>query len=269
MPRLPRIEYEKALYHITSRGNNKQKIFSDEKDYPTFIKFLEKALKKYSWQCYAYCLIPNHYHLLIETEDANLSVGMKWLNGIYAKYFNGKNDRVGHLFQGRYHSVLVEKESYLLQLHRYIALNPVRAKIVENLNDWKWNSYLELINKSPVKLISKNAILEHFDASLKGYKLFIHDGIDKPSPFKKIKAGCLLGSKEFIFKVRNKSNITIIPGEVALDKIFTDKSNANNRSRLIGKAYRKYGYSQVEISKHLKLHRTTVNRIINKKSGSF
>ena len=140
MVRPLRIEYPGAVYHLTSRGNARDPIFLDDADRYLFLDLLGDLVDRYNWLCHGYCLMDNHYHLLVETIDANLSTGMRQLNGIYTQKFNRQHDRVGHLFQGRYKAIVVEKESYLLELCRYIVLNPVRAKIVNNPGKYRWSS---------------------------------------------------------------------------------------------------------------------------------
>ncbi|WMN60889.1 transposase [Pseudoalteromonas xiamenensis] len=116
------------MYHVTSRGNERQTIYRDEDDFARFLAVLMSVCERFNWVIHSYCLMTNHYHLLVETPDANLAKGMRQLNGVYTQQFNRKYQRVGHLFQGRYKSILVDKDSYLLELCRYIVLNPVREK---------------------------------------------------------------------------------------------------------------------------------------------
>jgi len=141
MARPLRIEFEGALYHITSRGNAKADIYKNTKDRQKFLSLLNIVCNRFSWYCHAYCLMDNHYHLLVETNNPTLSKGMKYLNGTYTQIFNQEHKRVGHIYQGRYKVILVEKESYVLELSRYIALNPVRARMVRAVKDWPWSSY--------------------------------------------------------------------------------------------------------------------------------
>jgi len=141
MARPLRIEFEGALYHVTSRGNKKEAIYLNDMDRLIFLKVLSDVCQRYNWVCHAYCLMTNHYHLLIETPDANLSVGMRHLNGVYTQKFNFHHGRVGHVYQGRYKGILVEKEAHLLELARYVVLNPVRARMVSEAEDWRWSSY--------------------------------------------------------------------------------------------------------------------------------
>jgi REP element-mobilizing transposase RayT len=130
MARPLRLEFAGALYHVTARGDRKEPIFEDDRDCQQFLLLQNEVCDTYNWICYAYCLMSNHYHLLIETADANLTKGMSQLNGVYTQNFNRRHDRVGHVFQGRYKTILGEKQSYLLELARYIVLNPVRARMV-------------------------------------------------------------------------------------------------------------------------------------------
>ena len=147
MARPLRIEYPGALYHITSRGNNKQDIFLDDSDRISFLEILSKVIEEREWLCYAFCLMGNHYHLLIETPKANLSRGMQQLDSVYARRFNKRHERVGHLFQARFHAALIEKEVYLLEVLRYTVLNPVRAGLCKDPAFYKWSSYLDIIGK--------------------------------------------------------------------------------------------------------------------------
>ena len=141
MARPLRLEYPGALFHVISRGNAKQEIFADERDRVRFLELLGESAERFDWILLAYALMPNHFHLLIQLTTETLSRGMQWLNERYAIAFNRRHGRVGHLLQGRFKSPLVEKESYLLELIRYIVLNPVRANIVKRPEQCRWTSY--------------------------------------------------------------------------------------------------------------------------------
>ncbi len=140
MARQLRIEYPGAIYHVTSRGNARSMIYADDKDREDFLRILALVVERYQWLCHAYCLMGNHYHLLIETPEGNLSKGMRQINGVYTQSYNRRHQRVGHLFQGRFKAILVEKESYLLQLCRYIVRNPVAANLCQSVDQWPWSS---------------------------------------------------------------------------------------------------------------------------------
>jgi putative transposase len=141
MARPLRLEYEGAVYHVTSRGNARQDIYLVDPDRELFLSVVGATVERFSWLCHAYCLMPNHYHLLIETPEANLSRGMRHLNGVYTQAFNRRHMRSGHVLQGRFKAIVVEKESHLLELARYVVLNPVRARMVRSAKDWPWSSY--------------------------------------------------------------------------------------------------------------------------------
>jgi REP element-mobilizing transposase RayT len=162
MARELRVLFEGAIYHITNRGNEKREIFKDEKDRRVFLGLVRKTVAKYGWICYGYCLMDNHYHLLIETPKPNLSDGMKKINGEYSQYFNFRHARIGHLFQGRYKAVLVNKESHLLELCRYIVLNPVRAGLIKRPDDYEWTSYAATVGKKRKHFVERKWILDQF-----------------------------------------------------------------------------------------------------------
>ena len=141
MARPLRIEFPGAVYHVTSRGNAKQAIFIDDEDRHGFSGALSIVVERFNWLCHAYCLMGNHYHLLIETPNGNLSKGMRELNGVYTQGFNQRHRQVGHLFQGRYKAIIVEKDNHLLSLCRYVVLNPVRVGLIKKPEQWRWSSY--------------------------------------------------------------------------------------------------------------------------------
>lgn len=211
MSRPLRIEYPGAFYHITARGNAKQDIFLDKIDYRKFLELLGRESEQQRWNCYSYCLMNNHYHLLIETLEPNLSKGMRRLNGTYTQYFNKRHNRVGHLFQGRYKAIIVDKDSYLLQLNRYIALNPVRAGKVNDPVDWEWSSHKVIIENSDFpKWYNREILLRLFGKSYKEavikYRSFVNDGLDSKSPWTNLKGQIWLGDEEFIVKVKSYFN---------------------------------------------------------------
>ena len=149
MARPLRLQYPGAVYHLTSRGSARQKIFWDDTDRETFLQTLGQVISRYGWLCHAYCLMDNHYHLLVETPKPNLARGMRQLNGIYTQAFNRCHGRVGHLFQGRYKAILVEKQAHLLELCRYVVLNPVRARPHKRVGAWPWSSYRATAGLAP------------------------------------------------------------------------------------------------------------------------
>jgi REP element-mobilizing transposase RayT len=141
MPRPPRLQLAGAIYHVTARGNRRVDIFMDDSDRRLFLALLERTVTRYGWRCHTYCLMKNHFHLVIETPEPNISDGMQFLAGLYAAAFNHRHGLSGHLFQGRFHTVVLKSDGQLLATVRYVLLNPVRAGLCERPGDWKWSSY--------------------------------------------------------------------------------------------------------------------------------
>ena len=188
MSRPLRLEFIGALYHVTSRGDRREEIYDTDQDRESFLAILGEVCERYNWVCHAYCLMSNHYHLLIETPDANLSKGMRQLNGVYTQTYNRANDKAGHVFQGRYKAILVEKEAYLLELSRYIVLNPVRAKMVRSAKDWRWSSYRATVGQSPTpSWLTTDWVLSAFGRikkkAIQNYRTFVSEGRGQPSPW--------------------------------------------------------------------------------------
>lgn len=278
MSRPLRIEYPGAFYHITSRGNARKKIFRTDKDRNQFLFLLAKILKRHNWRCHTFCLMDNHYHLVIETIDPTLSKGMQNLNGHYTQWFNTEHNSVGHIFQGRFKAFLIEEHSYLLNVARYVVLNPVRAKIVNSPQKYPWSSYRALANldKSPDWLTTIN-ILEQFSkkkiCASHEYQKFINDGLAFPSPLDDARKGGILGSQQFIDEMRNmidekitKNEMDVITpqrmvGRPTLKQLFDKTKDVSERNSAIAIALNRLLYSSVEIGNFLKLHSSTIRRI--------
>ena len=187
------------MYHITSRGDDRKRIYISDYDYNKFLEYVLAAKDKYKFYLYAYVLMSNHYHLFIETTQPNLSRIMQYLNTAYTAYYNTKWKRKGHLFQGRYKSIIVDRDSYFLELTRYIHLNPVRAKMVKNPEEYKWTSFHGYMNKKRDGYIDKDRVSIYLGMKSERYNEFVLEGIGKDTnPFKNVHAGFLLGSEEFI-----------------------------------------------------------------------
>ena len=199
MARPYRLQGEGLLYHITSRGDDRKKIFISEYDFNKFLEYLNQAQSKYKFYLYAYCLMSNHYHLLFETTQPNLSKIMQYVNTAYTVYYNKKRNKCGHVFQGRYKSILVEADTYFKELTRYIHLNPIRAKIVQYPDKYKWSSCNLYVNNKSSDLIDIQRVKQLLNMDIKQYRYFIDSALNKPiDPFKNIYAGFILGSKEYI-----------------------------------------------------------------------
>jgi len=205
MARQLRIEYEGAFYHITSRGNMRGQIFWDKRDRKQFIEILKRTKDRYGYLLHAYVFMDNHYHLLIETPHANITQIMQNINTSYTVYVNRKHRRQGHLFQGRYKSFIVDKESYLLELGRYIHLNPVRAGIVQKADDYRWSSYKEYVNKKCNHRITDTDDTIYLFSKIRSeairrYREFVFVGMNEESPLSDA-VGSVLGGETFTEKV--------------------------------------------------------------------
>jgi putative transposase len=279
MARPLRIEYPGAVNHVTSRGNAGIKTFRDDPEREIFLSIFSEVVKRYNWICHAYCLMGNHYHLMVETPDANLSLGMRQLNGIYTQKVNRRHHQSGHIFQGRFKAVLVQKESYLLELCRYVILNPVRAGLVENVEDWIWSSYKATagIGKSAAYLTT-DWILGVFNSKRKlaqsQYRTFIREGIDGESPWEELRGQILLGEDGFVERFKDllgdKEKVKEIPrqqryiGRPTLGKIFGGLKEKEKRNMDIHTAHLSHGYTLKEIADYLGVHYTTVSKTIAK-----
>lgn len=211
MARPLRIEYHGAFYHVTSRGNERKAVFEKRRDREKFLSYLDSATQRYGAVIHVYCLMENHYHLLIETPLGNLSQIMHHINSAYATYFNIKHDRSGHLFQGRYKAILIEVDNYAKELSRYIHLNPVRAGITENPVAYEWSScgYYTIERKAP-GFLQRQFILSYFDRkpyrAMKRYHRFVNAAGDQDymNPFSRISNPVILGSDEFISEIKDR-----------------------------------------------------------------
>ncbi len=281
MARPLRVEYAGAVYHVTSRGNERKPIYKEETDRKLFLDILYQANKRLNIICHAYCLMDNHYHLIIETPEGNLSAGMRQLNGVYTLMFNKKHNRVGHIFQGRYKAILIQKDSHLHEVCRYVVLNPVRAMAVEKPEEWKWSSYIATAGKArPHKCLNRDWILGQFGnrrrAAQERYKEFVIAGIGQRGIWKEVKGQSLLGDDNFVETlinyVKGYKEIEEIPkeqrymGRPELNEIFQDAvfNNRQSRNKQIIEAVYEYGYSQKEVADYLGKHYTTISRIISK-----
>ena len=275
MARPLRIEYEGAVYHITSRGNAGEKIFFTDSDRGAFLEILAQTVDRYGWLCHTYCLMTNHYHLLIETPNANLSRGMRHLNGVYTQWINQHNKRTGHIFQGRFKSILVEKESHLLELARYVVLNPVRAKMVRSPRDWRWSSYRATADQAEIpSFLSVGWILAQFDPepsrAVYAYRRFVNQGRGM-TIWDDLRRGNLLGTDSFIEEIGPLLNKQLAATEIprhqrlaarpALTTLFEHVRDKASRNEQIYQAVRVHEYALKEVADYLGLYYSTISVI--------
>src|SRR6266446_439609 len=219
MARPLRVEFEGALYHLTGRGNARERIFSDDKDCARFVELLGQSLERYDVALQAYVLMGNHYHLIAETHRANLGRWMHWLSTAYTVYFNRRHRLVGHLFQGRYKSIVVEAEGYLLSLSRYVHLNPVRGKVIgrgdpverrKRLRQWCWSSYRGYSGLAkPEPWVEQERVLGEIGGKAKErplrYRRFVEEGLlrEIESPLEAVQWQTVLGREHFLQRLKD------------------------------------------------------------------
>ena len=241
-----------------------------------FLDVLAEVSERFNWTVHSYCLMGNHYHLLLETPDSNLSKGMRHLNGVYTQRFNRKHKRVGHVFQGRYKAIIVQKETYLLELARYIVLNPVRARMVRSAKDWPWSSYRATAGLADCpSWLATDWILSAFSAkraeAIERYRTFVADGKNQPALWDKLKNQIYLGTDAFVQKMLSKKpsneNLSEVPlgQRRAMAKSLAHYvARSDNRDEAIALAYDSGGYGMKEIGEHFGLHYSRVSRIVSR-----
>jgi len=274
MSRSIRIEFPDALYHVTARGDRREDIFEDDQDRQDFLLILEQVITQFNWTCHAWCLMDNHYHLLIQTPDGNLSKGMRQLNGVYTQASNRRHRRVGHLFQGRFKAILVDSDAYLLELARYVVLNPVRAAMVKKPADWQWSSYRASVGLVPAApWLAEDGLLAMFakrrSLAQQRYAQFVAEGIKADSPWANLKGQVFLGDKQFVNRMQahiqtGKDDVQIPlaqrrPKPPPLAEI---EKRSPDRDAAIIAAYATGGYSYQQIADYFGVHFTTVGRIV-------
>lgn len=276
MARPLRLQFPHAVYHVTSRGNARQRIYEDAQDREQFCSILTQVVRRYGWLCHAYCLMDNHYHLVMETPKANLSLGMRQLNGLYTQAYNHRHGRVGHLFQGRYQAVLVEKDTYLLELCRYVVLNPVRAKAVKQPGQWRWSSYGATVGRVAIPaFLTVDWVLGQFGARLRPaqerYRQFVAEGMGAPSPWTQLTGQIYLGREDFVAQHQPDVVIRDVPrrqtqaARPGLQSLLAER-RAWRKTLLT--AYRRYGYRLQEIADHVGVHASTVSRELKRQEST-
>ena len=276
MVRPLRLEYAGAIYHVTSRGDRREPICENNDDRKSWLETLASVCERFNWRVHAYCLMDNHYHLVVETIDGNLSKGMRQLNGVYTQHYNRSHNRAGHVFQGRYKAVHVDKEAYLLELSRYVVLNPVRAGMVDQVADWAWSSYLGMIGRHPCpEWFETDWLLSHFGQqrrrATRRYIDYVRAGIGLPSIWENLQKQIFLGGENFINQhlsvIDEKASLEDIPVQqkTALAKpigFYQERYPDNNRA--IKQAFLSGGHTLKEIGDHFGKHYSTISRIVNK-----
>jgi REP element-mobilizing transposase RayT len=276
MVRPLRVEFAGALYHVTSRGDRQETVYLDDEDREGFRELLGQVCRRFNWVVYAYCLMGNHYHLVVETREGNLSRGMRHLNGVYTQRFNRRHARAGHVFQGRYKAILVQKELHLLELTRYVVLNPVRARMVKSAGAWRWSSYGATRGKGPVPAwLDRNWLLGQFgrqrSQAVKAYMRFVHEGVAGVSPWDDLQHQTFLGDERFIERFRPAAKQTKFLSEVPkvqrrglAASLAEYRRSYPSRDEAMARAYLSGNFTMKEIGECFGVHYMTVSRAVRK-----
>ncbi|PKM03445.1 MAG: addiction module toxin RelE, partial [Gammaproteobacteria bacterium HGW-Gammaproteobacteria-7] len=266
-----RLEFDCALYHVMARGNAREAIFLDDEDRRAFVANLGRVAGRFDWRLWAWCLMGNHYHLLVETLRPTLSRGMREVNGVYTQAFNRRHGRVGHVLQGRYKAVLVDKDSYLLELSRYVVLNPVRAGLAAIAADWPWSSYRAVMGKAAAPewlAVSDTLALFHSERgpARRAYARFVAEGAQSADPTAAIEHQVLLGSEAFVERMAalaaQRQVATEVPRRARpVRSLRSIERETPDRDEAIRAAYATGGYTLRQIGDHFELHYSVVSRI--------
>jgi REP element-mobilizing transposase RayT len=265
MARSLRHEHPGALYHVTSRGNARAAIFLGREDERDLLETLHRVVRDAGWICHAYCLMPNHFHLVLETPRANLARGMQRLNSTFAQRFNRRHARIGHVLQGRYHAVLVEKESHLLEVCRYVVLNPVRARLCSGPAAWPASSYRASAGLAPCPgFLAVDWVLGQLGGTKRRaherYRAFVADGLDR-RPLADVLGQIYLGSEHFAraLSAPNERIAEIPRTQWQPVRPRLDELVDGGDGHRIASAFRE-GYTLREIADHLGVHVATASR---------
>jgi REP element-mobilizing transposase RayT len=275
MARPLRLELAGGLYHVTSRGNGRNDIYLEDEDRTNWLGLRDEVCSRFNWISHAYCLMTNHYHVVVETVEGNLSQGMRHLNGVYTQNFNRRHNRVGHVFQGRYKAILVEKDSYLLELSRYVVLNPVRAGMVTDAGDWPWSSYQAMIGQAAVpEYLQTDWLLGQFGSernhAMIEYQNFVRLGVVLPPVWEGLRNQIFLGNKNFVEHMQSQiqkegTDLNEIPRAQRRSlgqplNYYVEKYSISKEG--MKKAYQSGDYTIQQISQAFGVHYSTVSRAL-------
>jgi putative transposase len=275
MTRPLRREFAGALYHVTSRGDRSDAIFRDGTDRRVWLAVLGKVCARCNFVVHAFCQMTNHYHLVVETIDGHLADGMRELNSGYAQYFNRRHALVGHVFQGRYHAVLVQKQTHLLELSRYVVLNPLRAGMVTSLHEWHWSSYYYMTGEFGAPgWVETDWLLAQFGDdrahARSAYVAFVMAGRGLLSPLRNVRHQMELGNEMKTDAVTTKPVTTAFAGIARVQRRSVALSLDDyvllcaDRDDAMAQAYASAAYSMQEIARYFGMSARTVSRAIKR-----
>jgi putative transposase len=279
MARRHRVVFLGAIYHLMARGNRKQPIFADARDRRQFLKILAVGLEKFGAECYAYCLMGTHFHLIVRTPRANVSRLMGHVDGLHARYVNWRHGYTGHLFDGPYRGIVIDDTSYLRDAIAYVLRNPVTAGITSEAGSWPWSSYRATMGKAAPQFLTLSWLPSLFEAAtLRESREMLAELVrNEPVGYADLVRSVAEGGDDFKKRVRKVIGATLyqaglprsfrILGRPSLSELFADTKRAERRAMIL-RAHVVHGYLLVEIANHLKLHPTTISRIVNQ-TGSY
>lgn len=264
-----RIEFAGALYHVMARGNARQPIFHDDEDRQAFVANLGRACDRFEWRLWAWCLMDTHFHLLVETVQPTSSRGMREVNQIYTQGFNRRHGRVGHGLQGRYKAVPVDRDAYLLEVSRYLVMNPVRSKRVVRAGDWAWSSYRAVVGRVPaLSWLAVGQTLALFGRepgrARRAYARFVAEGVGLADP--EVRQQLYMDDDQFIDRLgklvaRQRPAAEVPRRQQVVKTLATFVRESRGRDAAIQAAYASGAYTLAEIGTHFDLHYATVSRI--------
>jgi REP element-mobilizing transposase RayT len=284
MSRPLRLQLPGGVYHVTARGNDRRPIFEDDDDCARFLIVLASTVARYRLLCHACCLMGNHYHLLVQTPEANLSVAMRHLNGVYTQRFNRRHDRCGHVLQGRFGAQLVDGDAYLREVCRYIVLNPVRAGLVTHPGEWRWSSFRATAGEAAIPgFLTVGWVRALSGAGTLGeavvwYTRFVESGIGEPEiSLERFKSGPVMHEKALAELLESRCGEALRCAEFpraqrfasrpALAHLFTNVSSKADRNARVVLAVRDHGYTMREVAQFLGRHYATVSRAVAHADG--
>ncbi|MEZ5628638.1 MAG: transposase [Rhodocyclaceae bacterium] len=269
-----RIELAGGLYHVTSRGDRREDIYRDDEDRRAWLGVFGAVCERFNWRCHAYCLMSNHYHVVVETPEANLSKGMRQLNGVFTQVFNRRHGVTGHLFQGRFKGILVEQDAYLLELARYVVLNPVRAAMVAQAADWPWSSYGAMLGRDPAPTwLETDWILGQFGRARKlaqaRYAAFVAEGVGGPRIWDRLRHQMLLGGDAFVAQFSQALSqgpalreVPRVQRRMMAPPLGEVERRYSSRHEAMAQAYLSGAYTMQSIAEHFGVHYATVSRAV-------
>ncbi|MEY6433454.1 transposase [Thioalkalicoccus limnaeus] len=276
MTRPLRIELAGGLYHVTSRGDRREAIYRDDADRSAWLELLGDVCERFHWRCHAYCQMTNHYHVVVETPEANLSKGMRQLNGVYTQRSNRRHGLVGHLFQGRFKAILVERDAYLLELVRYVVLNPVRAGMVPAAEGWAWSRYRAMVGRASAPAwLETDWLLGQFGeergVAQAGYADFVRQGVGGASIWEGLRHQVFLGSEDFAERHRATTKPLERLREVPraqrrplAEPLAGFARRYPHRDEAMARAFATGVYTMQEIAAFFGVHYSTVSRAVRR-----